>query len=582
MAKVFKRIFNQGITTRPYKAHKRYEVTDTNYSSSFEISTFRAISPFNTKLEVSKSKHQGVEYDNTILTGSGAISTHLNKIPQKIIWSSINQSCFKDYDDKHLYPTASIVSIPQNKFGIGIKPESVTITDHSKLAGSASLYLSESKVDNHCGVLYDTVIDHSKFVDEKYLKFYLGFNKYPHNTIYRLQKDEGPWGNTIESKNVRIVNGIDTTGEVSASGYGAFTFTSSSIYVPSEGSNTRFFNAAENWSISCWVKLPPSQSYTPTTLNTILSKAGQTYNPYSDYSKDGIADWMGVGTRRGRDRRRDIRTGSPSYPFKVSVFNQTAGNKNGKLEFRYFDGRENKQTLTSVTSSAINDNSWHNIIIDHTGGQSGGTMKWYVDGTEVGSSGTHIQRPFGNESDIMIMCKDGAGDTGTSGSIDEVRFYNTNLTSDNISSLNNNHVISGSAYQTRDVGYVFYDKGLIVVSDPRPKYQNCFLGNGNFDYTQKGFEFTYNSTKQIRQQSILCEIGRSEFNVSQNNTLRLTGEETDYTLRDFVTGSDFRPYVTSIGLYNDNGELLAIGKMGSPMKKRQDVDVTVDVRLDFE
>ena len=25
-----------------------------------------------------------------------------------------------------------------------------------------------------------------------------------------------------------------------------------------------------------------------------------------------------------------------------------------------------------------------------------------------------------------------------------------------------------------------------------------------------------------------------------------------------------------------------IGKMGSPMKKRQDVDVTVDVRLDFE
>ena len=80
MAKVFKRIFNQGITKRPYKAHKRYEVTDTNYSSSFGISTFRAISPFNTKIEVSKSKHQGVEYDTTTLTGSGAISTELNMI----------------------------------------------------------------------------------------------------------------------------------------------------------------------------------------------------------------------------------------------------------------------------------------------------------------------------------------------------------------------------------------------------------------------------------------------------------------------------------------------------------------------
>ena len=260
MAKVFKRIFNQGITTRPYKAHKRYEVTDVNYSSSFEISTFRAISPFNTKLEVSKSKHQGIEYDTTILTGSGAISRDLNKVPQKIMWSTLNSVCFKDYGDKHLYPTASIVSIPQNKFGLGIKPESVTISDFSRAAGSASLHLSESKFDNQCGVLYDTAIDHTKFVDDRYLKFYLGFNKYPHNTIYKIQKDEGPFGNNLECKNVTIVNGIDTTGEATASGYGGFLQTSSSLYIPAAGSNTDFFNSFENWSISAWIKLPPSQS----------------------------------------------------------------------------------------------------------------------------------------------------------------------------------------------------------------------------------------------------------------------------------------------------------------------------------
>ena len=109
-----------------------------------------------------------------------------------------------------------------------------------------------------------------------------------------------------------------------------------------------------------------------------------------------------------------------------------------------------------------------------------------------------------------------------------------------------------------------------------------YRSDGNFNYAQKGFEFTFNSTKKIEQQSILCEIGRGEYNVSQNNTLRLTGDDSGHVLRDFVTGSDFRPYITSIGLYNDNGELLAIGKLGSPMKKRQDVDVTVDVRLDFE
>tara|TARA_R100000734_G_C3312200_1_gene103182 strand:- start:77 stop:1804 length:1728 start_codon:yes stop_codon:yes gene_type:complete len=575
MAKVFKRIFNQGITTRPYKAHKRYEVTDVNYSSSFEISTFRAISPFNTKLEVSKSKHQGIEYDNTILTGSGAISRDLNKVPQKIMWSTLNNLCFKDYGDKHLYSTASIVSIPQNKFGLGIKPESVTISDFSRAAGSASLHLSESKSDNNCGVLYDTAIDHTKFVDDRYLKFYLGFNKYPHNTIYKIQKDEGPFGNNLQCKNVTIVNGIDTTGEATASGYGGFLQTSSSLYIPAAGSNTDFFNSAQNWSISAWVKLPPSQSMLRHTKNTILAKSSQQYNPYLDYNPSSTSKGTTFGSTMVRE--------APNYPFKISVFNQTAGSKNGKLEFQFFDGREDKRESLTVTSSKINDNSWHNIIVNHTGGQSGGTMKWYLDGTQVGGNvGTHVRRPIGNEDDITIMCHDGMGDTGTSGSIDEIRFYNTNLSSDNIASLNNNHVISGSAYQTRNVGYTFYQKGLIVVTDPRPKYQNCFLGDGDFNYTGKGFEFTYNSTKQIEQQSILCEIGRGEFNVSSNNTLRITQDENEPTLRNFVTSSDFRPYVTQIGLYNDNGELLAVGKMGSPMKKRQDVDVTVDVRLDFE
>ena len=575
MAKVFKRIFNQGITKRPYKAHKRYEVTDVNYSSSFEISTFRALNPFNTKIEVSKSKHQGIEYDSTTLTGSGAISRELNKIPQKIIWSAINQSCFQDYSHMKLYATASVVSIPQHKYGLGIKPESTTISDFSRLAGSASLHLSESKHNNEHGHIFDTVIDTSKFVHKKYLKFYLGFNQQEPNTIYKLKKDESPFGNNLECKNVKIVNGITTTGEVSASGYGAFLETSSSLYIPAAGSNTDFFNAFENWSISAWIKLPPSQSMLSSNRNTILAKAGQEYNPYIDYNPSSVktADTLGS----------TVVTEPPSFPFKVSVFNQTAGALNGKLQFQFFDGREDKLNGLTVTSSKVNDNQWHNIIVNHTGGQNGGTMKFYVDGVQLDDfAGTHVRRPIGNEQDVVIMCKNGLGDTGTSGSIDEIRFYNTNLSSDNIESLTNNHVISGSAYQTNQCGYTFYQKGLIVITDPRPKYQNCFLGDGNFNYAQKGFEFTFNSTKKIEQQSILCEIGRGEFNVSQNNTLRLTGDDNGHVLRDFVTGSDFRPYITSIGLYNDNGELLAIGKLGAPMKKRQDVDVTVDVRLDFE
>ena len=49
-----------------------------------------------------------------------------------------------------------------------------------------------------------------------------------------------------------------------------------------------------------------------------------------------------------------------------------------------------------------------------------------------------------------------------------------------------------------------------------------------------------------------------------------------------VTGSDFRPYITQVGLYNDFGDLLAVAKLGAPLKKRQDVDVTINVKFDLD
>lgn len=568
MAQVLKRIFNEGITNYPYTAYKKYEVTDVNHSSSFEISILRAISPNGTLTEVSRSKHQGIEYNNTLLTGSRAVSRELNKVPQKIMWNTINTSCFKHGHGGHLlHPTASIISIPQNKFGGGIKPGSVTITDNSKVAASASLFLSESKHTPECGIIYDTVIDHTKFVPKEKLQFYLGFQDGTFNKFYKKSIEDSPRRNSVNLEKARIVTGITTTGEVSASGYGIDTTQESYIYSTAGSYNYNFFTPSNDFAISMWVKLPPSQSYTDNRTNTLIKKSNQKRDPYNYNS---------------------IQTYRPptdgQYPFDISVFNQTSGAKNGQLVFSYSDGRADKGHLMTVSSSAkYNDNQWHNIIVNHNFGFPMNKFEFYIDGVKQGSSlQTNRKHHFQNESDITIMCDNAMGDTGTSGSVDEVRIYSTHLSADHLSSLSNNHVISGSAYQTRDVGYVYYEKGLIVITDPRPKYQNCFLGNGNFDYTQKGFEFTYKSTKNIVQQSFLCEIGKSEFNVSQNNTLRAGDGDYSNDLIPFVTGSDFRPYITSIGLYNDTGDLLAIAKLGSPLKKRQDVDVTIDVRLDFE
>jgi len=48
-----------------------------------------------------------------------------------------------------------------------------------------------------------------------------------------------------------------------------------------------------------------------------------------------------------------------------------------------------------------------------------------------------------------------------------------------------------------------------------------------------------------------------------------------------LTGSAFQPYVTTIGLYNDSNELIAVGKLGRPTPKSQNTDMTFVIRLDM-
>jgi hypothetical protein len=49
---------------------------------------------------------------------------------------------------------------------------------------------------------------------------------------------------------------------------------------------------------------------------------------------------------------------------------------------------------------------------------------------------------------------------------------------------------------------------------------------------------------------------------------------------NFVTHSEFNPYVTSVGLYNDQHELLAVAKLSRPIKKPKEYDISFTIRFD--
>ena len=51
-------------------------------------------------------------------------------------------------------------------------------------------------------------------------------------------------------------------------------------------------------------------------------------------------------------------------------------------------------------------------------------------------------------------------------------------------------------------------------------------------------------------------------------------------MADFATGSYFRPYVTTVGLYNEDRELLVVGKLGQPIRMSDETDTTIVLRWD--
>lgn len=81
----------------------------------------------------------------------------------------------------------------------------------------------------------------------------------------------------------------------------------------------------------------------------------------------------------------------------------------------------------------------------------------------------------------------------------------------------------------------------------------------------------------IYEKVIKCTVKDYEFNLSYNPTLCISGSN----VKDFVTGSDFHPYVTTVGLYNDSNDLIAIGKFAQPVPMSPDTDMTYIIKMDI-
>lgn len=92
--------------------------------------------------------------------------------------------------------------------------------------------------------------------------------------------------------------------------------------------------------------------------------------------------------------------------------------------------------------------------------------------------------------------------------------------------------------------------------------------------------FKLRNTHLIFENEFHCTVEEGEFNYTLNPTARKYKTTNKSELADFATGSNFQPYVTTIGLYNEDNELLVVGKLAQPVRTSNETDTTFVVRYD--
>lgn len=161
------------------------------------------------------------------------------------------------------------------------------------------------------------------------------------------------------------------------------------------------------------------------------------------------------------------------------------------------------------------------------------------------------------------------------------------------------------------IGNVFYKEGLMVVNQ-QGSYKDVGFGTG--------YTLEHQATHKIQEYEYVLRAPAGEFNMSSNisttkdraglirvpqtgsvgedrswvynlfppgdqPTLSGTGSfATKYTPASHsineITGSTWYPYVTQIGLYDDEGDLIAVAKPGQPVKLSSTLSTTFVVRFD--
>lgn len=184
-----------------------------------------------------------------------------------------------------------------------------------------------------------------------------------------------------------------------------------------------------------------------------------------------------------------------------------------------------------------------------------------------------------------------------------------------ISGSLNGGVKAGASYE--GIGLLYPQNGMVVLNadklDQLIGLKTAGFntdGGGPYNYSSSSFAGNYGQNPKVIVESIkvagaageaenqmqvrkseyvparhyFVRVKNRDFNYSNNPTYIYDGTDNSHakgTIRNSDFVDDPRTYPTTVGLYNDNNELVAVAKLSRPAVKSFDNELLIKVRLDF-
>ena len=155
---------------------------------------------------------------------------------------------------------------------------------------------------------------------------------------------------------------------------------------------------------------------------------------------------------------------------------------------------------------------------------------------------------------------------------------NENIYPSTTGNSNNNGISNGAVYAS-----AVYASNVYGPNVPPNSVTSYWFNSLLNMITSSNVTCSFSSSYTIYETQYKCTIRENEFNSTLNPSAISGSYDTGSRsgiLNDNITGSYFDPYITTVGLYDEQQNLLAIGKLAQPLPSSPTTDTTIIINID--